>query len=494
MKAIVHIGAEKTGTSSIQHFCATNRAALAGAGVCYPACLGSPNQTHLAAYATDDHKIDEIRRDLGLFAPSDVPPFRRRVREALSREIGEAGRVSCLLFSNEHLQSRLVEESEVVRLRDLLREYTEDIRLVVYLRRQDRVAVSHYSTRLKAGGTGDDPIFPLVDDASALPRYYDYDTMLSLYERVFGIETITVRVFESEKITGDRLIADFIDTCDLPQADYVVDPAPRNRSLSQAGLAFFRRLNTAAPRFIEGRPNPRRREIAGIAGKHLVGAGPRADRAAAKAFQAHFQAGNRAVSERYFPQSSGPLFDDDFSAYDLHGDPAIDPDELIDFALLLWRERTEKLEEVRLGEALKRFHLIARGAIGRGDGAAPPELDDMAPAPTLPRQLLGRYLGALLYSQAYDRAAAAASEIAETAKAKALFVMVEAVALARGGNTAALDALIEAHSGASRLVRSMSALGREPFRSAGREGWIDLLRNGDGPQKDVYEKCLAWLT
>ena len=160
MKAIVHIGAEKTGTTSIQSFCATNRVLLAKRGVLYPSSLGSANHMALAAYALNDDKIDDVRLSHGLTSADEIECYRRRVMASLSKEIRSAGEITTLLLSNEHLQSRLVEEEEVARLRSLISTFTDDMRIVVYLRRQDRVAVSHYSTRLKAGAETVGPIFP----------------------------------------------------------------------------------------------------------------------------------------------------------------------------------------------------------------------------------------------------------------------------------------------------------------------------------------------
>ena len=40
LKAIIHIGAEKTGTTSIQAFCSANRALLAKQGVLFPRVPG----------------------------------------------------------------------------------------------------------------------------------------------------------------------------------------------------------------------------------------------------------------------------------------------------------------------------------------------------------------------------------------------------------------------------------------------------------------------
>src|SRR5665213_2989949 len=142
LKVLVHIGAEKTGTTSIQEFCARNRARLADFGILYPTSLGSPNHVALTAYSLADRKVDDLRRDLGILNPADVRAFRERLRHDLAKEIHAHPGVHTLLLSNEHLQSRLLRIPEVNRLQEFLKQYTDDIKLIVYLRRQDSVAVS----------------------------------------------------------------------------------------------------------------------------------------------------------------------------------------------------------------------------------------------------------------------------------------------------------------------------------------------------------------
>lgn len=490
MKAVIHIGAEKTGTTTIQNFCAANRSLLLEQGVLYPNSLGTPNQTHLAAYAINDRKIDDLRRDVGVLTAEEVPAFRKSVRESLQAEIARCDRVSTLLFSNEHLQSRLLRRSEVMRLQELVGEFADEMKIVVYLRRQDMVAVSYYSTKLKAGTTEDEPIFPDVPDEDDLPPYYDYDSMLRHYEAVFGKDNIDVRIFEPRRMVDGSLLSDFLNACRIPQRSDYFDPRRRNESLSEAGLAFFRRLNAVVPRFIDGKPNPKRGEITGIAGRHLAGPGPRADRTAAEAFYAYFRRGNRAIADRYFPALNGELFDEDFSKYDREAQRALDPIELVDFAIHLWLERTEKLEEVRLVEALKHFAEIVTSY-----PAARPRMDvvltDVRP---FSRELMCKYIGALLYSEQYSRAAEVARDVAAVMKARALFVLAEACARARLNDGAGIEGMLAQYADTPRLVRSISLLTGEPFRSADRDTWLSLLREGEGPNVEVYQRCLGWLS
>ena len=74
--------------------------------------------------------------------------MRARLRAAAAAELSGG---ATAIFCSEHCHSRLTSPSEVDTLRDFLGGFFDDVRVGVYLRRQDQVALSLYSTRLKSG-------------------------------------------------------------------------------------------------------------------------------------------------------------------------------------------------------------------------------------------------------------------------------------------------------------------------------------------------------
>ena len=103
-RAILQIGTEKTGSTTLQSFLATNRGRLRANGYLYPAFCGHSNHTGLAAYAMAPGKRDGIRAPFGYRSEADVEPMRARLREAAGRELqGEATAIFC----SEHCHSRL---------------------------------------------------------------------------------------------------------------------------------------------------------------------------------------------------------------------------------------------------------------------------------------------------------------------------------------------------------------------------------------------------
>lgn len=73
MRIFLHIGAEKTGTSSVQRFFSRNREALKAAGYLYPASAGNENHMALAAAAQNDDVRDDLRMIYQLGSVQSAP-------------------------------------------------------------------------------------------------------------------------------------------------------------------------------------------------------------------------------------------------------------------------------------------------------------------------------------------------------------------------------------------------------------------------------------
>ena len=80
-RAILHIGTEKTGTTTLQHFFSANRTRLAEAGILAPTSLAPEpaplNHTHLVAHALADWRLDdELRTPHGITTPTALDLLR----------------------------------------------------------------------------------------------------------------------------------------------------------------------------------------------------------------------------------------------------------------------------------------------------------------------------------------------------------------------------------------------------------------------------------
>ncbi len=181
MDLFLHIGTEKTGTTSVQKFFKANRELLARNGIVYPAAPGNQNHTGLAASAQDVEKRGPLRKSLGIKNEADVLRFRAEMLTELAAELSERPYKTAFM-SGEHCSSRLLEDAEVEWLKGELGKFFERMHIVVYIRRQDDYLLSTYSTAVKSGAT-----YPLrIPPDRAIEQRYDHWDMLQRWARVFG--------------------------------------------------------------------------------------------------------------------------------------------------------------------------------------------------------------------------------------------------------------------------------------------------------------------
>ncbi len=150
MKIYLHIGTEKTGTTSIQLFLSKNREELSNNKIMYSKVLGDPNNIRLSIALQNIDKIDDSRIHSKIITKESIVNFRDELSNDLSEEIHRE-KPDILIISSEYLSSRMDNPDELERLKAFLNQFSEDITVIVYLRRQDKFFESLYSTAIKKG-------------------------------------------------------------------------------------------------------------------------------------------------------------------------------------------------------------------------------------------------------------------------------------------------------------------------------------------------------
>lgn len=295
MICYLHIGTEKTGSSTIQKFLSLRRQGLRARGILYPVSPGDENQMKLATFAMSAGKMTDLQAQYGVSSADDVPAFRARFAKDLSEEISASKAKTCVM-SGEHCSSRLIEDSEVERLRDLLFPLFSQVFVVVYLRRQDDYLLSSYSTDVKFGKREVCHI-PTPDEAAAR---YTYDTLLDRWARVFGPSALIVRRYERRLLRKGDVLEDFLNIVAPGQTDGLERPPNENVSLDVETLEWLRQFNHYMPFLVDGQINPARGNIAILLEAISKGARftlPAEDLAG---FMERFRDSNRRVAELYF--------------------------------------------------------------------------------------------------------------------------------------------------------------------------------------------------
>lgn len=343
MRAILHIGMEKTGTTSLQAALAASRSVLEDAGFCYSRAAGKQAHIALPLFAARESAVIDLMAVEGLANSAALERYRVRFRRRLAIEVGRRPD-TCFIFSSEHCHSRLVDDMCVQRLHGLLAPLFDHIEIIVYLRRQDRAATSFYSTYLRGGGTSADVIPPPI-----AADYFDYAAMLARWTTVFGN---CVKVVPYDAASGD-IVRDFADRIGLPPlvASFSHEEG-LNQSISAAVQEALRQFSMAASGARHGTFRRAQETLIVANRRHQAGLpGRRPARDRAQRFAASFAESNALVEQRYL--AGQRLFDDSFAEYPEHELPIDAGDVYAVFTRALLRLETAR---AGLGEENRHLH------------------------------------------------------------------------------------------------------------------------------------------
>lgn len=299
MRLIVHIGGRKTGSTSLQRFLKGNASALRERGLFVT-----------ETFNPEDDSIFPNRFLTNLDDPGLWNGWLEEMRAA--REAG----CDRALISAESLTDLTAQEVEAFAA--FFRPHCESFRIVFYLRRQDIVAVSHYSTALRGGGTSDGLMSHRMGGRGT--RGFHYKATADVWAGIFGKDALTLRVFPDPRPAGWSILDDIAPLLELD--DIATLPAPKadcNTRLRASQIAYLRAFNLHMGEDARlGAPDLQKAFLAHIGD---LASGPRVPRPArrdAEKFYRMFRAENEALRATYLPDRPAPLFGEDFSDYPQH--------------------------------------------------------------------------------------------------------------------------------------------------------------------------------
>lgn len=323
-KLFLHIGTEKTGTTSIQELLYRNRDYLAGHGFHFLQSAGERNNRALPACCIDDDKADDFLRENQVDGAAQRKAFRQNQLAKLEQEISDLGTgIDSVIVSSEHFHSRTNTPAEVERVRQMFAPYFDQVTVICYVREQAATCASFYSEAIKAGFTT--PFDKFSRACRPENRYYNLRDMLANWAEVFGQENLLVRVFDRSEMIGGDLYDDFM--AQLGQhlgAGLNREIEVENESLSTLGQLVGRAINTAIPGGVKNQlMNSRRRSLMKQVSNHFKGKGIAMSAERASAIFETFRPSNRAVSQQYLgrdrdlfrfaePRQSNLALDDTF--------------------------------------------------------------------------------------------------------------------------------------------------------------------------------------
>lgn len=342
--AYIHIGLEKTGTTTLQEFFYLNKENLAKDNIHFMSSPGARNHTDLVAYAYDKTLGDLIVQK-NLHTPVAKQAFRENFLARFDNEINKTKKSGAhLLVSSEHLSSRVFSKDEIRKLLSLFTENDYQPKIIVYLRRQDQYLLSTYSTWLKSGATAD------LNVKSYKRKRYDYLSLLEMWSEVVGDEHLVVKIFERAKMHGNDLIQDFLKILEIKDSSAYIDPpADLNKSLDKSKLLFLKSINNLVPEVLDGHKNPMRGEMVKALEQMENTSKLSLDPGLSQAILDYYRQDNIIIKEKYFPGSSGNLFDETIKTKSSEADQGdnLTKEKTVEIASALWSFQQKKINNLK---------------------------------------------------------------------------------------------------------------------------------------------------
>jgi hypothetical protein len=303
LKAIVHIGTEKTGTTSIQEFLYQNRKKLKAAGFHFIQSAGEQNNRILPAYCIDDDKPDDFFRDLGLLTLEQRIEFKREFIKKFEGEIHSVpGNIHTVIISSEHFHSRIRTEAEMDNVYRLLSTYFNEFKIICYLREQVTTCTSGYSTNMKTGGM--ESLETYLQRCNPKNYFYNYYDMLGNWERCFGFGALDVSLFAQDRFLNGDLLDDFAAKIDPALLGKLTKPIrAENESLKPIGQALARAINITFPmRTGRTEAHELRDRCKKVIIESFTGKGQQPTPSVRRKIYESFIESNEQVRQKYFPQ------------------------------------------------------------------------------------------------------------------------------------------------------------------------------------------------
>jgi hypothetical protein len=175
MKLILHIGTAKTGTTTLQHWFASNRESLRAQGIYYPQSLGKVNHRKLSVFAMNRVNSDRYSHKNEISSVEDYQIFKSNLTRDFEQEYAENSEINTWVISNEHLHSRLTKIEMINQVKQFLSDKFEEIEVLVHLRPQVDLAVSLASTATRAGNIVN---YSCFSQQIKSDHYYNYDRLI----------------------------------------------------------------------------------------------------------------------------------------------------------------------------------------------------------------------------------------------------------------------------------------------------------------------------
>ncbi|AKF25716.1 hypothetical protein YH65_10210 [Sulfurovum lithotrophicum] len=338
----LHIGTEKTGTTSIQSTLRHNEIILKAHSILFPSSplLGGNYSGFVYSFLEPEEMITVLKQAgageyEGVFR--DNPHF---ILDTLSKQI-RSSECQTVIISSELLHSRITTDEEIKKIKAWAEKEFDEITVVCYLRRQVDMMISAFSTRLKEGGDVNAMIPELFENfidhltkEEELPHYIDYRKMLDQWSRYFP--DMVCREFSRDTMLDGDVVKDFLSlVAPQLQMEQIEIPQEKNQTLDGKVLELLAKTNQYIPKFINNTVNAKQSLLVDFFEQIPAETKMLPSLEMATSFQNFFKEDNQYLSEKYFNNQAifkGPMkFGEGYKS-------GLTPEEIADIFVALWQK------------------------------------------------------------------------------------------------------------------------------------------------------------
>ena len=243
MKAYIHIGLPKTGSTSIQKSLFQGSKKLLKDGVLYPDLDNIQHLGIVPLFLASPENFGKVRK-LGLNR-QEALQWASAQQAELDRQI-ERSRADCCILSSEFF-SKLESVDEVANFKAFLDDRFEQYQIVAYVREPGSLFCSSLNQFIKSGNSSFRE-YPTPQTFNSRNR-----ERLQRYVDCFGSERMDVVKFSRDYLYEGDVVRDFLKRAQFSGS---IDVVNGNQSLPGAILATMVTLNRHIPKWVDGQLNP----------------------------------------------------------------------------------------------------------------------------------------------------------------------------------------------------------------------------------------------